>query len=56
MRVLRASTVSDMLRTRVPIDISLLLGGLLVGIMLGVAVGRHCATHPGPWRRAYCTS
>jgi peptide/nickel transport system permease protein len=42
-----ASTVSDMLRTRVPIDISLLLGGLLVGILLGVAIGRHCATHPG---------
>ena len=30
-----------------PIDVSLLLGGLLVGIALGVAVGRHCATHPG---------
>jgi peptide/nickel transport system permease protein len=42
-----ASTVSDMLRERVPIDLSLLLGGLLVGLVLGVAVGRHCATHPG---------
>jgi peptide/nickel transport system permease protein len=42
-----ASTVSDMLRERVPIDVSLLLGGLLVGIALGVAVGRHCATHSG---------
>ena len=42
-----ASAVSDMLRARVPIDVSLLLGGLLVGSALGVAVGRHCATHPG---------
>jgi peptide/nickel transport system permease protein len=42
-----ASTVSDMLRARVWIDVSLLLGGLLIGIVLGVAVGRHCATHPG---------
>jgi peptide/nickel transport system permease protein len=48
-----ASTVSDMLRTRVPIDLSLLLGGLLVGIALGVAVGRHCARYPGsPLTRA----
>jgi peptide/nickel transport system permease protein len=42
-----ASAVSDMLRERVPIDLSLLLGGLLVGLAVGVVVGRHCATHPG---------
>ena len=42
-----AATVSDMLRERVPIDVSLLLGGLLIGIVVGIAVGRHCATHPG---------
>src|SRR3954452_19373875 len=41
-----AATIADMLRTRVPIDLSLLLGGLLVGTLAGLAGGRWCATRP----------
>src|SRR3954447_8290777 len=41
-----AATIADMLRTRVPIDVSLLLGGLLVGTLAGLAGGRWCATRP----------
>jgi peptide/nickel transport system permease protein len=40
------STVADMLRTRVPIDITLLLCGLILGTALGVAGGRTCAAYP----------
>ena len=39
-----------MLRERVPVDLQLLLGGLLLGTLLGVAGGRYCATHPGTRR------
>lgn len=42
----RADTIADMLRTRVPVDLSLLLGGLLIGTLAGVAGGRWCATRP----------
>jgi len=41
-----ADTIAHMLRTRVPIDVSLLLGGLLIGTLAGVAGGRWCATRP----------
>src|SRR3954468_4160932 len=41
-----AATIAHMLRTRVPIDISLLLGGLLIGTLAGLAGGRWCATRP----------
>jgi peptide/nickel transport system permease protein len=41
-----ATTIADMMRTRVPIDLSLLLGGLLIGTLAGVAGGRWCATRP----------
>jgi peptide/nickel transport system permease protein len=40
------ATIAHMLRTRVPIDISLLLGGLLFGTLVGIAGGRWCATRP----------
>jgi peptide/nickel transport system permease protein len=45
-----ASTVAGMLRTRVPLDLVLLLCGLLGGTALGVAGGRRCAAHPGSRR------
>jgi peptide/nickel transport system permease protein len=40
------STIAAMLRERVPIDVSLLLGGLVLGLLGGVAGGRWCATRP----------
>jgi peptide/nickel transport system permease protein len=40
------STIAAMLRERVPIDVSLLLGGLVIGLLGGVAGGRWCATRP----------
>lgn len=42
----RASSISTMLRERVPVEVSLLIGGLIVGTLLGVAGGRWCATRP----------
>jgi ABC-type dipeptide/oligopeptide/nickel transport system permease component len=39
--------VAQMFRERVPIDLFLLLGGLLIGTAAGVAGGRFCATHEG---------
>src|SRR3954466_10419297 len=40
------ATIADMLRARVPIDVSLLLGGVLIGSLAGLAGGRWCATRP----------
>ncbi len=37
--------VAEMFRERVPVDLFLLLGGLLIGTAAGVAGGRFCATH-----------
>jgi peptide/nickel transport system permease protein len=39
--------VAEMLRERVPVDLALLLGGLLIGTAAGVAGGRFCATNEG---------
>jgi peptide/nickel transport system permease protein len=39
--------VAEMFRQRVPVDLTLLLGGLLIGTAVGVASGRFCATHEG---------
>ncbi|MDA0166212.1 ABC transporter permease [Solirubrobacter ginsenosidimutans] len=39
--------VAQMVRERVPVDLSLLLGALLIGTAVGVAGGRFCATHDG---------
>jgi len=41
-----AGEIADLLRKRVPIDIQLLLGSLLVGTLTGVVGGRICATRP----------
>jgi peptide/nickel transport system permease protein len=41
-----AEPIAHMLRTRAPIDVSLLVGGLLIGTLAGVAGGRWCATRP----------
>jgi ABC-type dipeptide/oligopeptide/nickel transport system permease component len=41
-----ASSVADMLRERVPIDLALLLGGLTLGTLAGIAGGRWCAIRP----------
>jgi peptide/nickel transport system permease protein len=41
-----ASTIVDMLRRRVPVDVALLLGGLVLGTAAGVAGGRWCAIRP----------
>jgi peptide/nickel transport system permease protein len=42
-----AGPVGQMFRERVPVDLALLLGGLLIGTTVGVAGGRFCATHEG---------
>ena len=39
--------VGTMLRDRLPIDLQLMLGGLILGTGLGVAAGRWCAVYPG---------
>jgi peptide/nickel transport system permease protein len=40
------ATIAEMLRTRVPVDVSLLVVGVLGGTLAGVAGGRWCATRP----------
>jgi peptide/nickel transport system permease protein len=41
-----AAEIRDMLRQRVPVDLSLLLGGMICGTLGGLAGGRWCATRP----------
>ena len=41
-----AGEIDDLLRERVPVDLQLLLGGLLLGTLAGVAGGRICALRP----------
>jgi peptide/nickel transport system permease protein len=41
------ATVADMLVSRVPVDLLLLVVGALLGLLIGVAGGRYCAIHPG---------
>jgi peptide/nickel transport system permease protein len=43
-------SVADMLRERVVVDLSLLVVGALIGLLLGVLGGRFTATHPGTRR------
>ncbi len=38
--------IDDLLRDRVPIDLQLLLGGLLLGTLTGIWGGRRCAMRP----------
>ena len=42
-------TVAAMMRDRVPVDLQLIIGGVLLGTFLGVLAGRWCAVHPGSW-------
>ena len=44
------ATVAVMLRERVPLDVSLLVGGMLLGTLGGVAAGRWCAMRPASRR------
>ena len=41
-----AGEIADLLRHRVPIDLQLLLGGVLLGTLAGVWGGRRCALRP----------
>jgi peptide/nickel transport system permease protein len=43
-------TVAHMLVERVMVDVLLLVGGALAGLLMGVAGGRFCATRPGTRR------
>jgi len=43
-------TVAHMLIERVPVDVLLLAVGAFLGLLIGVAGGRFCATHPGTRR------
>ncbi|HEX6026409.1 MAG TPA: ABC transporter permease [Solirubrobacter sp.] len=38
--------IDDLLRERVPVDLQLLLGGMVLGTLAGVWGGRRCATRP----------
>jgi peptide/nickel transport system permease protein len=40
-------TVRTMMRDRVPVDLQLIIGGMLLGTFLGIAAGRWCAAYPG---------
>src|SRR3954469_18155948 len=42
--------VGNMLRQRVVVDLQLIIGGVLFGLLLGVTAGRLCATRPGTHR------
>ena len=42
-------TVGAMMHDRVPVDLQLLIGGMLLGTFLGIAAGRWCAAYPGTW-------
>ncbi|MDA0179960.1 ABC transporter permease [Solirubrobacter phytolaccae] len=44
-----AGSVAAMMRDRVPVDLQLIIGGMLLGTLLGIAAGRWCAAHPGTW-------
>ena len=39
-------TVAAMVADRVPVDLQLIVGGMLLGTLMGVATGRWCAAHP----------
>src|SRR4051794_6691812 len=41
--------VTEFLNTGVPADLSLLIGGLLVGLLVGMTTGAICATRPDSW-------
>lgn len=41
--------VGAMMFDRVPVDLQLIFGGMLLGTLLGVVAGRWCAAHPRTW-------
>ena len=41
--------VEDLIRQGLPADLSLLAGGLAVGLFTGIAGGAYCAARPGGW-------
>jgi peptide/nickel transport system permease protein len=45
-----AGPIAQMVGERVPVDVMLLTIGALLGLLIGVAGGRFCATHPGSHR------
>jgi peptide/nickel transport system permease protein len=42
-------TVGTMMRERVPVDLQLILGGMLLGTFLGIVAGRWSAAYPRRW-------
>src|SRR4051794_40983283 len=42
-------TVRAMMRERVPVDLQLIIGGMLLGTFLGIVAGRWCAAYPATW-------
>jgi peptide/nickel transport system permease protein len=42
-------TVGAMMRERVPVDLQLILGGMLLGTFLGIVAGCWCAAYPRTW-------
>jgi peptide/nickel transport system permease protein len=42
-------TVGAMMRDRVPVDLQLIIGGMLLGTVLGILAGRWCAAYPRTW-------
>ena len=42
-------TVAAMMRDRVPVDLQLIIGAMLLGTFLGIAAGRWCAVYPRTW-------
>ncbi len=43
------TTVGAMMRSRVPVDLQLILGGMLLGTFLGIGAGRWIAACPRTW-------
>jgi peptide/nickel transport system permease protein len=42
-------TVRGMMRQRVPVDLQLIIGGMVLGTFLGIVAGRWCAAYPSGW-------
>lgn len=44
-----AQPVGHLVRERLPVDLELLAGGVVFGVLAGVVAGRWCAMRPGSW-------
>ncbi len=42
-------TIAAMLHDRAPVDLQLIIGGMLLGTFLGIVAGRWCAAYPRTW-------